>query len=63
MVGDDVPTALLDFAREMNAPPATWPSLATSLGATMHTVVGDDVPTALLDFAREMNAPPATWPS
>lgn len=30
--------------------------LATSLGATMHTVVGDDVPTALLDFAREMNA-------
>jgi two-component system sensor histidine kinase KdpD len=30
--------------------------LATSLGATVHTVVGDDVPTALLDFAREMNA-------
>ncbi|BBX31416.1 sensor protein KdpD [Mycolicibacterium mageritense DSM 44476 = CIP 104973] len=30
--------------------------LATSLGATLHTVVGDDVPTALLDFAREMNA-------
>ena len=30
--------------------------LATSLGATVHTVVGDDVPTALLEFAREMNA-------
>nr|WP_110883577.1 sensor histidine kinase KdpD [Mycolicibacterium wolinskyi] len=30
--------------------------LATSLGATLHTVVGDDVPTALLDFARDMNA-------
>jgi two-component system sensor histidine kinase KdpD len=30
--------------------------LATSLGATVHTVVGDDVPSALLDFAREMNA-------
>jgi two-component system, OmpR family, sensor histidine kinase KdpD len=30
--------------------------LATSLGATLHTVVGDDVPTALLDFARELNA-------
>ena len=30
--------------------------LATSLGATLHTVVGDDVPTALLDFAREINA-------
>ena len=30
--------------------------LATSLGATVHTVVGDDVPTALLDFAREENA-------
>src|SRR5882757_5271640 len=30
--------------------------LATSLGATLHTVVGDDVPAALLDFAREMNA-------
>ena len=30
--------------------------LATSLGATLHTVVGDDLPTALLDFAREMNA-------
>src|SRR5689334_2711522 len=30
--------------------------LATSLGATLHTVVGDDVPDALLDFAREMNA-------
>ena len=30
--------------------------LATSLGATVHTVVGDDVPTALLDFASEMNA-------
>ncbi len=29
---------------------------ATSLGATVHTVVGDDVPAALLDFAREMNA-------
>jgi two-component system sensor histidine kinase KdpD len=30
--------------------------VATSLGATLHTVVGDDVPAALLDFAREMNA-------
>ena len=30
--------------------------LATSLGATVHTVVGDDVPSALLDFARESNA-------
>lgn len=30
--------------------------LATSLGATVHTVVGDEVPTALLDFARERNA-------
>jgi len=30
--------------------------LATSLGASVHTVVGDDVPKALLDFAREMNA-------
>jgi two-component system sensor histidine kinase KdpD len=30
--------------------------LATSLGATLHTVVGDNVPDALLDFAREMNA-------
>ncbi|MFB1295120.1 DUF4118 domain-containing protein [Mycobacterium sp. pW049] len=30
--------------------------LATSLGATLHTVVGDDVPAALLEFAREMNA-------
>ena len=30
--------------------------LATSLEATVHTVVGDDVPSALLDFARENNA-------
>jgi two-component system sensor histidine kinase KdpD len=30
--------------------------VATSLGATVHTVVGDDVPTALLDFARDINA-------
>ena len=30
--------------------------VATSLGATVHTVVGDDVATALLDFARERNA-------
>lgn len=30
--------------------------LATSLDATLHTVVGDEVPTALLEFAREMNA-------
>lgn len=30
--------------------------LATSLGATVHTVVGDDIPTALLDFARDENA-------
>ncbi len=41
-------------------PPAfqsgTLRDLATSLGATVHTVVGDDVPTALLDFARESNA-------
>ncbi|PRC46847.1 histidine kinase, partial [Mycobacterium sp. ITM-2017-0098] len=31
-------------------------TLATDIGATVHTVVGDDVPAALLDFAREMNA-------
>lgn len=30
--------------------------LATSLGATLHTVVGEDVPGALLDFARQRNA-------
>ncbi|OBF25120.1 sensor histidine kinase KdpD [Mycobacterium sp. ACS4331] len=30
--------------------------LATSLGASLHTVVGEDVPTALLDFARDVNA-------
>ena len=30
--------------------------LASSLDASLHTVVGGDVPTALLDFAREMNA-------
>src|SRR5271156_1440020 len=30
--------------------------LASSLDASVHTVVGDDVPTALLDFARELNA-------
>ena len=30
--------------------------LATSLGASLHSIVGDDVPTALLEFAREMNA-------
>lgn len=30
--------------------------LATSLDASLHTVVGDDVPTALLDFARQINA-------
>ncbi len=30
--------------------------LASSLDASVHTVVGDDIPTALLDFAREMNA-------
>ncbi|MCK8672275.1 sensor histidine kinase KdpD [Rhodococcus sp. HM1] len=30
--------------------------LATSLGASVHSVVGDDVPGALLDFAREVNA-------
>jgi two-component system, OmpR family, sensor histidine kinase KdpD len=30
--------------------------LASSLDASLHTVVGDDVPSALLDFAREMNA-------
>lgn len=31
-------------------------ALATSLGASIHSVVGDDVPGALLDFAREVNA-------
>jgi two-component system sensor histidine kinase KdpD len=30
--------------------------LASSLDASLHTVVGDDVPSALLDFAREINA-------
>jgi two-component system sensor histidine kinase KdpD len=30
--------------------------LASSLDASMHTVVGDQVPAALLEFAREMNA-------
>lgn len=30
--------------------------LASSLDASVHTVVGDDIPAALLDFAREMNA-------
>lgn len=30
--------------------------LASSLDASMHTVVGDEVPAALLEFAREMNA-------
>lgn len=30
--------------------------LATSLDASLHTVVGDEVPSALLEFAREMNA-------
>ncbi len=30
--------------------------LASSLDASLHTVVGDDVATALLDFARENNA-------
>lgn len=30
--------------------------LASSLGATLHTVVGDDVTAALLEFARERNA-------
>lgn len=30
--------------------------LASSLDASMHTVVGDEVPQALLEFAREMNA-------
>src|ERR1700754_3917974 len=30
--------------------------LASSLDASVHTVVGDDVPSALLDFAREINA-------
>lgn len=30
--------------------------VATSLGATVHTVVGDDVGEALLEFARERNA-------
>jgi two-component system, OmpR family, sensor histidine kinase KdpD len=31
-------------------------TLATSLDASVHTVVGDDIPTALLDFARQINA-------
>ncbi len=30
--------------------------LATSIGASLHSVVGDDVPTTLLEFAREVNA-------
>jgi two-component system, OmpR family, sensor histidine kinase KdpD len=30
--------------------------LASSLDASVHTVVGDEVPTALLEFAREINA-------
>ena len=30
--------------------------LATSLDASLHSIVGDDVPAALLEFAREMNA-------
>jgi two-component system, OmpR family, sensor histidine kinase KdpD len=30
--------------------------LASSLDASLHTVVGDDIPTALLEFARDMNA-------
>jgi two-component system sensor histidine kinase KdpD len=30
--------------------------LASSLDASLHTVVGSDVPSALLDFAREINA-------
>ncbi len=30
--------------------------LASSLDASVHTVVGDDIPAALLDFAREINA-------
>ncbi|WP_051190257.1 sensor histidine kinase KdpD [Mycobacterium sp. UM_WGJ] len=40
--------------------PAPWVGklrqLATSLGASLHTVIGDDVPAALLDFARDVNA-------
>lgn len=30
--------------------------LATSLGASLHTVIGDNVPAALLEFARDVNA-------
>ncbi|GAA4476085.1 sensor histidine kinase KdpD [Rhodococcus olei] len=30
--------------------------LASSIGATLHSVVGDDVPATLLDFARSANA-------
>ncbi|KAA0024271.1 sensor histidine kinase KdpD [Antrihabitans cavernicola] len=30
--------------------------LATSLGASLHSIVGDDVPASLLEFAKEMNA-------
>ncbi|WP_072804991.1 sensor histidine kinase [Rhodococcoides yunnanense] len=31
-------------------------TLATALGASMHSVVGDDVPSTLLEFARGVNA-------
>ncbi|NIL76406.1 sensor histidine kinase KdpD [Rhodococcus sp. B10] len=31
-------------------------TLATAVGASMHSVVGDDVPTTLLEFARGVNA-------
>ncbi|MCX5046001.1 sensor histidine kinase KdpD [Aldersonia sp. NBC_00410] len=30
--------------------------IASSLGATVHSIVGDDVPTSLLEFARDVNA-------
>ncbi len=41
------------------APPAALAgvrTLATDVGATLHTVVGDDLPSTLLDFARGVNA-------
>ncbi|HWE89587.1 MAG TPA: DUF4118 domain-containing protein [Pseudonocardiaceae bacterium] len=35
---------------------ARYRKLATTVGATFHTVVGEDVPSALLDFAQGVNA-------
>ena len=42
--------------RPVRGPDEQGRELASSLDASVHTVVGDDTPTALLDFAREMNA-------